>query len=165
MTKDQATERSPNTERIVITYGTFDLFHIGHLNLLKRLRNLGTKLIVGVSTDEFNSKKGKSTIIPFADRLEIVKNIKYVDLAIPEITWEQKIEDIKKYDAKIFGIGDDWEGKFDNLKAYCEVKYLKRTDNISSTLIKGSFEPLKKSHILELKAALDTIQSIIEKLE
>lgn len=121
----------------VITYGTFDLFHIGHLNLLQRLKSLGTELVVAVSTDEFNSLKGKKTIIPFEHRVEIVKNIKCVDNVIAENSWEQKIEDIKKYNIDIFAMGDDWEGKFDFLKEYCEVIYLDRTKDISSSSIKS----------------------------
>ena len=123
-------------EKIVLTYGTFDMFHIGHLNLLNRLKSLGDKLIVAVSTDEFNSIKGKKTLIPFEQRALIVQNIKCVDMVIPEKNWEQKIDDIKKYNVDIFAIGDDWQGKFDFLKDYCEVIYLPRTQNISTTELK-----------------------------
>jgi len=122
--------------KTVITYGTFDMFHIGHLKLIQRLKKLGDKLIIAVSTDEFNELKGKKTIIPFDQRAEIVENIKGVDLVIPEKSWEQKIEDIKKYNVDIFAIGDDWKGKFDFLKDYCEVIYLPRTESISTTEIK-----------------------------
>ena len=123
-------------EKIVLTYGTFDMFHIGHLNLLNRLKSLGDKLIVAVSTDEFNSIKGKKTLIPFEQRALIVQNIKCVDMVISEKNWEQKIDDIKKYDIDIFAMGDDWKGKFDFLKDYCEVIYLPRTQNISTTELK-----------------------------
>jgi glycerol-3-phosphate cytidylyltransferase len=123
-------------EKIVLTYGTFDMFHIGHLNLLNRLKSLGDKLIVAVSTDEFNSIKGKKTLIPFEQRALIVQNIKCVDMVISEENWEQKIDDIKKYNVDIFAIGDDWQGKFDFLKDYCEVIYLPRTQNISTTELK-----------------------------
>lgn len=123
-------------EKIVLTYGTFDMFHIGHLNLLNRLKRLGDKLIVAVSTDEFNSIKGKKTLIPFEQRALIVQNIKCVDMVISEENWEQKIDDIKKYNVDIFAIGDDWQGKFDFLKDYCEVIYLPRTQNISTTELK-----------------------------
>lgn len=123
-------------EKIVLTYGTFDMFHIGHLNLLNRLKSLGDKLIVAVSTDEFNSIKGKKTLIPFEQRALIVQNIKCVDMVISEENWEQKIYDIKKYNVDIFAIGDDWQGKFDFLKDYCEVIYLPRTQNISTTELK-----------------------------
>lgn len=123
-------------EKIVLTYGTFDMFHIGHLNLLNRLKSLGDKLIVAVSTDEFNSIKGKKTLIPFEQRALIVQNIKCVDIVIAEENWEQKIDDIKKYNVDIFAMGDDWQGKFDFLKDYCEVIYLPRTQNISTTELK-----------------------------
>ena len=123
-------------EKIVLTYGTFDMFHIGHLNLLNRLKSLGDKLIVAVSTDEFNSIKGKKTLIPFEQRALIVQNIKCVDIVISEENWEQKIDDIKKYNVDIFAMGDDWQGKFDFLKDYCEVIYLPRTQNISTTELK-----------------------------
>ena len=123
-------------EKIVLTYGTFDMFHIGHLNLLNRLKSLGDKLIVAVSTDEFNSIKGKKTLIPFEQRALIVQNIKCVDMVISEENWEQKIYDIKKYNVDIFAMGEDWQGKFDFLKDYCEVIYLPRTQNISTTELK-----------------------------
>ena len=112
------------------------MFHIGHLNLLNRLKRLGDKLIVAVSTDEFNSIKGKKTLIPFEQRALIVQNIKCVDMVISEENWEQKIYDIKKYNVDIFAMGDDWQGKFDFLKDYCEVIYLPRTQNISTTELK-----------------------------
>lgn len=125
----------------IITYGTFDLFHVGHLNLLKRAKSYGDYLIVAVSSDEFNLGKGKKCFVSDQDRMEIVKAIRYVDEVIPETSWEQKIEDVKKYDVDVFVIGDDWTGKFDFLKEYCEVVYLPRTDGISTTQIK---EELKK---------------------
>lgn len=153
-----------NHQRVVITYGTFDLFHVGHLNILERLKQLGDYLIVGVSTDEFNESKGKKTIISFEDRLSIVQGLKCVDLAIPEISWEQKIEDIKKYNVSVFGMGHDWQGYFDELKECCEVVYLKRTDGVSSTEIKGSLHVLNKDNILQLKKSLDAISSIVENL-
>jgi glycerol-3-phosphate cytidylyltransferase len=123
-------------ENVVITYGTFDLFHIGHLNLLRRAKNFGDKLIVAVSTDEFNLSKGKKTVISFEDRAEIVKNINCVDLVIPETSWDQKIQDVQKYNVTTFVMGNDWEGKFDFLKEYCNVVYLPRTGGISSTDLK-----------------------------
>lgn len=152
-------------KKTIITYGTYDLFHIGHLKLLQRLKNLGDYLIVGVSTDEFNSEKNKKTIIPFKDRIEIVRNISCVDLAIPESTWDQKKHDILKYEVDIFGMGHDWQGKFDELQNYCEVVYLPRTPNISSTDIKKVLKVLDKSHVDDLKKALDTISIIIERFE
>lgn len=151
--------------RVVITYGTFDLFHIGHLNLLKRLKELGDYLIVAVSTDEFNAGKGKQTIVPFADRIEIVKNIKCVDLAIPEKSWDQKVTDCEKYGVSVFGMGHDWEGKFDELKQYCEVVYLPRTNGVSSTDMKRLLQVLDRSHVKDLKHALDLISSIVDRFE
>lgn len=121
----------------VITYGTFDLLHYGHLNLLRRAKMLGDYLIVAVSTDEFNELKGKRSFFSFDERKTMVKSIRYVDEVIPEETWEQKISDIKKYDINVFVIGDDWKGKFDYLKEYgVEVIYLERTPDISTTDIK-----------------------------
>lgn len=151
--------------RVVLTYGTFDLFHVGHLNLLQRLKALGDYLIVGVSTDEFNATKGKQTIVCFADRLRIVQNIKCVDLAIPESGWEQKRQDIAKYGVAIFGIGNDWEGKFDDLRDCCEVIYLPRTADISSTSMKKLLNVLDKTHIEELRHALGIISTIIERFD
>ena len=139
-------------EKTVITYGTFDLFHIGHLKLLQRLKGLGTKLIVAVSTDSFNELKCKKTIIPYAQRAEIVANIKCVDMVISENDWEQKIEDIKKYNIDIFSIGDDWKGKFDFLKEHCDVVYLDRTDGISSTQLKNTLKSFSVSKDEVLKA-------------
>lgn len=120
----------------VITYGTFDLFHIGHLNILKRAKELGDYLIVAVSSDVFNAIKGKKCAIPDYERMAIVEAIKYVDEVIPEDSWDQKITDVKKYDINIFVMGDDWMDQFDFLKDYCDVVYLPRTDGISTTQIK-----------------------------
>ena len=128
----------------VITYGTFDLFHIGHLNLLKRAKALGDYLIVAVSSDEFNLQKGKVCKIKDTDRMQIVEAIKYVDQVIPETSWDQKIEDVKKYDVDVFVMGDDWKGKFDFLKDYCEVVYLPRTEGISSTQLKDELRNAEK---------------------
>src|SRR5690625_4372629 len=100
----------------IITYGTFDMFHIGHLRLLKRLSEMADEVIVAVSTDEFNEIKGKKTLIPYEQRAEIVQAICYVDKVIPEYSWEQKIEDVKNYNVDIFAIGEDWRGEFDFLK-------------------------------------------------
>ena len=124
--------------RIVLTYGTFDLLHAGHIRLLKRARSLGDHLIVGLATDEFNEEKHKIAFIPFEQRKEILEAIRYVDLVIPENCWEQKVEDVKKYGVSVFVMGDDWARKFDFLKGECEVVYLPRTRNISTTAIKTS---------------------------
>ena len=121
----------------VITYGTFDLFHVGHLNILKRAKELGDYLIVAVSSDKFNESKGKKAYHSVEDRVKILKSIKYVDEVIVEESWDQKYKDIKQHDIDIFVMGHDWEGKFDELNEYCEVVYLPRTDGISTTKIKN----------------------------
>ena len=122
----------------VITYGTFDLLHYGHVNLLQRAKALGDYLIVAISTDEFNcNMKNKKCYFSFEERKRLVEAIRYVDLVIPEENWEQKISDVKEYKVDTFVIGDDWEGKFDFLKDYCEVVYLPRTPEISTTQIKN----------------------------
>ncbi|TFJ90258.1 glycerol-3-phosphate cytidylyltransferase [Lentibacillus salicampi] len=120
----------------IITYGTFDLLHPGHINLLRRAKEIGDFLIVGVSTDDFNHKKNKDAYHPFDSRKVIVEAIKYVDKVIPETNWNQKVDDIIKYDIDLFVIGDDWKGKFNFLERYCDVIYLPRTDGISSSKIK-----------------------------
>ena len=142
----------------IITYGTFDMFHIGHLNLFKKLKSMGDELIVAVSTDEFNELKGKKTLIPYEQRKEIVEAIKYVDKVIPENSWEQKIDDIKKYNIDIFAIGDDWKGKFDFLKEYCEVVYLPRTKGISTTKLKKSLANFLSVQKEDLINALEILE-------
>lgn len=118
----------------IITYGTFDLLHKGHIRLLKRAKELGDYLIVGLSTDEFNSTmKNKTTAQSYDERKEILEAIRYVDEVIPEKKWEQKINDIIENGVSIFVIGDDWKGKFDYLEKYCKVTYLSRTPGISTT--------------------------------
>ena len=120
----------------VITYGTYDLLHVGHINLLRRARELGDYLIVVVSSDEFNAIKGKKSYYSFEDRKKILEAIRYVDEVLPEYTWEQKIDDVVNNNVDVFVMGDDWTGKFDFLKEYCEVVYLPRTEGISTTKIK-----------------------------
>lgn len=120
----------------VITYGTFDLLHWGHINILKRAKELGDYLIVALSTDEFNTLKNKKAYHSFEKRKMMLEAVRYVDEVIPENTWEQKVEDITQYEVDIFVMGDDWKGKFDFLKEYCEVVYLSRTAGISTTKIK-----------------------------
>ncbi len=125
--------------KTVLTYGTFDLFHIGHLRLLERAKALaqGGELIVAISTDEFNwNMKQKRSKIPYADRAAIVGALKCVDKVIPEESWDQKETDVVKYNVDVFVMGHDWEGKFDFLKPHCEVVYLPRTKGISTTQIK-----------------------------
>lgn len=126
--------------KTVLTYGTFDLFHIGHLNLLKRARELGDKLIVAVSTDEFNATKGKTTLMPFEHRVELVRSVRFVDEVIAESNWDQKISDVEQHKVDLFVMGSDWQGKFDFLKPHCEVVYLPRTDNVSSTELKKAIQ-------------------------
>ncbi|MBR6395760.1 MAG: glycerol-3-phosphate cytidylyltransferase [Lachnospiraceae bacterium] len=127
----------------VITYGTFDLLHIGHINLLRRAKALGDYLIVAVSTDEFNAGKHKEAYHSFEDRKAILEAIKYVDEVIPETTWDQKIKDVQDNNVDVFVMGNDWEGKFDFLKDYCEVVYLPRTEGISTTKIKNDLHLAK----------------------
>lgn len=128
----------------VITYGTFDLLHYGHINLLKRAKEYGDYLIVALSTDEFNlSKKNKKCYFSFDHRKQLLEAIRYVDLVIPENTWEQKVNDVVEYHIDTFVIGDDWKNQFDFLKNYCEVVYLPRTPEISTSQIK---EQLKRNN-------------------
>ncbi|MBM0066072.1 glycerol-3-phosphate cytidylyltransferase [Alkalicoccobacillus gibsonii] len=121
----------------VITYGTFDLLHKGHINLLKRAKDLGDYLIVAISTDQFNALKNKEAYHDYESRKLIVEAIRYVDKVIPEKDWEQKLADVSKYNVDIFVMGDDWEGEFDFLKESCEVVYLPRTSGISTSKIKS----------------------------
>lgn len=122
--------------RKVITYGTYDLLHTGHINLLRRAKELGDYLIVAISSDEFNALKGKKAYYTFEQRKAILEAVRYVDEVIPENNWEQKISDVQEHDVDVFVMGDDWEGKFDFLNDYCEVVYLPRTVGISTTKIK-----------------------------
>ena len=121
----------------VITYGTFDLLHYGHINLLRRARQMGDYLVVCLSTDEFNTiEKKKKTYFNYNERKQLLEAIRYVDLVIPEENWAQKERDIKKYEIDIFVMGNDWEGKFDFLKVKCNVIYLPRTEEISTSKMK-----------------------------
>lgn len=126
--------------KTIITYGTFDILHIGHINLLKRARALGGRLIVGLSTDGFNQGKHKSSLLNYENRKVVLEAIRYVDEVFPEESWEQKVDDIRRFAADVFVMGDDWAGKFDFLGEHCEVKYLSRTPDISTTDIKQSFD-------------------------
>lgn len=121
----------------VITYGTYDLLHYGHIELLRRARALGDYLVVALSTDEFNEGKGKRCYYSWEQRRRMLEAVRFVDLVIPERTWEQKTQDVARYNIDTFVIGDDWEGKFDFLEERCEVVYLPRTPDISSTRIKA----------------------------
>ena len=147
--------------KTVLTYGTFDLFHVGHVNLLRRLRALGDRLVVGLSTDEFNALKGKKSFYSFEERKNILLATEYVDEVIPEENWEQKKTDVQKYDIDVFGMGNDWEGKFDELKPQCEVVYLDRTQNISTTEVKQSLSGLSAEKIKELEESLHSTLDIV----
>ena len=123
--------------KTVLTYGTYDLLHYGHLEILRKASLLGDKLIVGVSTDKFNDIKGKTCVLPYQKRKELLESLDYVDKVIPEDNWDQKVTDIQDNDIDIFVMGDDWKGKFDELKKFCEVIYFPRTKGISSTKLRS----------------------------
>ena len=129
----------------IITYGTFDLLHYGHINLLRRAKELGDYLIVALSTDEFNwNEKQKKCYFTYEQRKKLLEAIRYVDLVIAEENWEQKVSDVKEFRVDTFVMGDDWEGKFNFLKEYCEVVYLPRTPEISTTQIKQELKEKAK---------------------
>ncbi|MBB1406061.1 glycerol-3-phosphate cytidylyltransferase [Pseudoalteromonas sp. SG44-5] len=150
--------------KVILTYGTFDLFHVGHVRLLERLASLGDKLIVGLSSDEFNKSKGKSSFFSYEERAEILAACKYVDLVIPEREWEQKESDINKYNVDIFAMGDDWKGHFDSLSSLCQVVYLPRTKSISTSEIKTLIADLKKNDLNKVQKSLNDAIEIIKKL-
>lgn len=138
--------------KVILTYGTFDLLHYGHIRLLKRAKALGEYLVVGLSTDEFNEEKGKKSYYTYERRKELLEALRYVDLVIPEESWEQKTEDIKKYHVDMVVMGGDWafSDRFEFLKDYCEVIYLDRTEGISTTQIKEELNKEKgKQKILK----------------
>lgn len=122
----------------VITYGTFDLLHYGHIELLRRAKAYGDYLIVGLSTDEFNLGKGKHAYFSWKERQRMLEAIRFVDLVIPETKWEQKTSDVQNFHVDTFVIGNDWEGKFDFLKPYCDVVYLPRTPEISTSRMRSN---------------------------
>lgn len=150
--------------KTVITYGTFDLFHIGHVRLLKRLRALGDRLVVGLSTDEFNALKNKKTVIPFEQRLEILLAVRYIDNVFAENCWEQKAEDIRRERADIFAMGDDWSGKFDFLNDIVQVVYLPRTPDISTTALKQVMSSRQAERIDAMRHALEHTMSLVDEL-
>lgn len=158
-------EQNKRPRKTVVTYGTFDMFHIGHLNLLKRLSEMGDRVVVAVSTDKFNQNKGKKTLIPYEQRAAIVKAISYVDLVIPEESWEQKLTDVEKYNIDVFAIGEDWRGEFDFLKEVCEVVYLERTKNISTTELKRSLKRFLSISQDDLKKAFEVLELLRRDLE
>ena len=135
----------------VITYGTFDLLHVGHVNLLRRARALGDQLIVGLSTDEFNQKmKNKTSVVPYHDRQMMLESLRFVDMVIPETNWDQKPLDIQNLGVKKFVMGNDWQGHFDSLNEYCEVVYLPRTENVSTTHIKQLVQNMDSGKVVKL---------------
>ena len=147
--------------KTVITYGTFDLFHVGHVRLLCRLRALGDHLIVGCSTDEFNAAKGKQSAMSYEHREELLRACRYVDDVFPEENWEQKQSDILKFHADIFAMGDDWSGHFDDLQAFCQVVYLPRTGGVSST----SLKELIVAHVkIEITSIISEVQGVERRL-
>lgn len=150
--------------KTIITYGTFDIFHVGHIRLLKRLKALGDKLIVGVSSDQFNALKGKKSFFSYEERAEILEACKYVDMVFPEHNWQQKRSDIIKFQASIFAMGDDWQGKFDDLKDLCDVVYLPRTEDISTTTIKSKLSRINRDELGKIERSLHEVIDIVTAL-
>jgi glycerol-3-phosphate cytidylyltransferase len=150
--------------KTVLTYGTFDLFHAGHVRLLARLRALGDRLVVACSTDEFNAIKGKRSIMPWEQRVEILRACRHVDDVIPESSWDQKRADIVRLHADIFGMGDDWAGRFDDLSDLCEVVYLPRSDFVSTTELRQVASQLQAEKLAELRNAADHLQRLVAAL-
>lgn len=146
--------------KTVITYGTFDMFHVGHLRLLKRMRDLGERVIVAVSTDEFNMQKGKQALIPYVERREILESLSCVDLVVPETSWAQKVTDIQKHCVDVFVMGDDWRGRFDELQAYCQVVYLERTVGVSSSALKQALGRLIEAQRSAVPSDLEMIEGL-----
>jgi glycerol-3-phosphate cytidylyltransferase len=133
----KASTRPPREKQVrAITYGTYDMFHVGHVNLFRRIKERCDYLIVAVSSDEFNALKGKKSVMSFEDRSLLVRSCRYVDEVIAEHTWEQKQADVEAHAIDLFVMGADWEGRFDQLASLCEVVYLPRTEGISSSQLK-----------------------------
>lgn len=128
--------------RRILTYGTFDLLHYGHINLLRRAHALGDYLVVALSTDEFNQEKGKMCYFSYEERKQLLEAVRYVDLVIPESSWEQKADDVREYHIDTIVMGGDWEGspRFEYLRDLCEVVYLPRTPEISTSQIKSDLK-------------------------
>lgn len=146
-TPDDPRDRGPQPGRTVLTYGTFDLLHVGHVRLLSRLRALGDRLVVGVSTDAFNATKGKAAVTPFADRCEMLLATRHVDDVFPEDDWDQKPADIARLGAAVLGMGSDWQGHFDDLSTLCEVVYLPRTGGISTSELRADAHAAHEAHL------------------
>lgn len=145
----------------VLTYGTFDLFHVGHLKILERLAEFGDELYVGVSTDEFNALKGKRSVIPYDQRAAIVSALRCVTRVIPETDWAQKRRDIEEFHVDIFGMGHDWAGKFDDLTDVCRVVYLPRTEGISSTQLRTGLGPRAGGRVVDIKSGRDRVSDVV----
>lgn len=141
----QALDPLAGTTTIALTYGTYDLFHIGHVRLFERIKQRYDRLIVAVSTDEFNAIKGKRSVVPYADRMAMVRACRYVDEVIPESDWGQKEADVLVHGVDAVVMGSDWTGRFDDLKALCDVVYLPRTEGVSSTELKAEVVAVAKS--------------------
>jgi glycerol-3-phosphate cytidylyltransferase len=148
--------------KTILTYGTFDLFHVGHIRLLKRLSELGDRLIVGISSDEFNEIKGKKSFFSYLERAEIVESCKYVDSVFPENTWDQKSTDIINFNVDVMAMGDDWEGKFDHLDEFCEIIYLPRTNDISTTQIKRQLSKISPEDLDHIESSLHSIIEVVK---
>ena len=138
---------------LVLTYGTFDLLHVGHVNLLHRARALGDRLVVGLSSDAFNALKRKHATQPYADREAVLRAIRYVDDVFPEESWEQKADDVRRLGASLLVMGSDWSGRFDHLAGHCAVRYLPRTENVSSTRLKVAIRRAPPPEALVLSPA------------
>lgn len=144
----------------VITYWTFDILHVGHINILRRARELWDHLTVAISSDEFNTIKNKKSFYSFEERKLMLEAIKYVDEVIPENDWEQKTRDVRERNIDIFVMGDDWEGKFNFLKEFCEVIYLPRTPDISTTKLKSDLKWLTEESIAKIEDAIVAIKDL-----
>lgn len=142
----------------IITYGTFDLLHKGHINILRRAKELWDHLTVAISSDEFNKIKNKTSFYGFEERKFLLEAIKYVDEVIPEHDWEQKVRDVQERNIDIFVMWDDWEWKFDFLSEYCEVKYLPRTEWISTTQLKSTLKGINNENIEKIEEVLDALK-------
>lgn len=149
--------------KTVLVYGTFDLLHPGHIYLLEEAKKLGDRLIVGVSTDEFNAVKHKSSFLAYQDRKKMVEAIRYVDMVIPEENWDQKIDDIKKYHVDTIVMGDDWKGsdKFEYLKEYCDVVFLPKLPELSSTRFRGYVT----TYVEEIEGNGEKIKRVVDRSE
>lgn len=150
--------------KTVITYGTYDLFHIGHVKLLERARALGDRLVVGVSSDEFNQIKGKRSVFPYEHRASIVRALRCVDEVFPEHDWGQKASDIQKYNADILAMGHDWTGKFDEFNTICDVVYLPRTEGISTTEVKQALRAFNPEKLEELVKGIEAIKLLANQI-